>query len=199
MIELDRSNKSIPYKLFYKLYDECILQGQTSPEAIVISTLNSQSNEVNSRFVNLKYILGEEWIFFSNYNSSKGLEIDSHDQISAVLYWHSIGLQVRIKAKIKKTSTIFSDEHFNKRTNEKNALAISSDQSKEIESYEHVKENFYKIINNKDYLFQRPQFWGGYSFIPDEFEFWQGHKSRLNKRESYIKKENDWKYIILQP
>ena len=89
------------------------------------------------------------------------------------------------------------NENFN-RAEEKNALAISSSQSKPIDSYNQVKENYNKSLKNDD-LKKCPEFWGGYSFTPYYFEFWEGHESRLNKREAYEKSDDSWKHLILQP
>ena len=75
----------------------------------------------------------------------------------------------------------------------KNALAISSNQSKPIDSYKQVKENYNKSLKNDD-LKKCPEFWGGYSFTPYYFEFWEGHESRLNKREVYEKSDDSWKH-----
>ena len=79
---------------------------------------------MDSRFVNLKYVINDEWIFFSNYNSPKSKQFESHDQISAVIYWNSINVQIRMKAKIQKTNLEFSNEHFQSRDMTKNLLAI---------------------------------------------------------------------------
>ena len=199
MILLDRQNNTEPYKKFYYFYDACIKNKQLLPEAIVISTYDSFLGEVDSRYVNLKYILGEEWIFFTNYKSPKGVQIKSHNQISAVIFWNCLNVQIRMKAKIHKTSKSFSDSHFEERSNLKNALAISSKQSSIIQSYEKVKQNYDETLNNKKILKNRPNFWGGYTFIPHEIEFWEGESSRINKREKFIKKRNIWKKYILEP
>ena len=60
------------------------------------------------------------------------------------------------------------------------------------------KENYNKSLKNDD-LKKCPEFWGGYSFTPYYFEFWEGHESRLNKREAYEKSDDSWKHLILQP
>ena len=65
-------------------------------------------------------------------------------------------------------------------------MAISSNQSKSIESYNQVIKNYNKSLKHHD-LKKCPDFWGGYSFIPYYFEFWEGRESRLNKREVYEK------------
>jgi pyridoxamine 5'-phosphate oxidase len=198
MIQFNNLNQEIPYLLFKAKYDEAVDLGQKGIEAISISSYNNHLSEIDSRFVNLKSIENNEFIFFSNYDSPKALSFNSHNQIAALIYWPIINVQIRMKAKIKKTSNIFNQKYFFDRSEEKNALAISSKQSKPIDSYNQVKENYNKCLKNDD-LKKCPEFWGGYSFTPYYFEFWEGHESRLNKREAYEKSGDCWKHFILQP
>jgi len=198
MIQFNNLNQEIPYLLFKEKYDEAIEAGQKGIEAISISSYNKEINEVDSRYVNLKFILNNEFIFFSNYNSPKALAFNFHNQITAVFYWSSINVQIRMKAKIKKTSNAFNKEYFYERSEEKNALAISSNQSKPIDSYKQVKENYHKSLES-DNLKKCPEYWGGFSFIPYYFEFWEGHESRVNKREVFNKIDGIWKHSFLQP
>ena len=198
MIQFNNLNQEIPYLLFKSKYDEALNLGQKGIEAISVSTYESKTNEVDSRYVNLKFITNDEFIFFSNYDSPKASSFNSHSQIAALLYWPSINVQIRIKAKIKKTSNEYNQKYFYIRSEEKNALAISSNQSKPIDSYIQVKENYNKSLE-LDNLKECPDYWGGFSFTPYYFEFWEGHESRLNKREVYEKSDNSWKHLILQP
>ena len=198
MIKFNNLNQEIPYLLFKEKYDEAVDAGQRGIEAISISSYNKEISEVDSRYVNLKFISNDEFIFFSNYNSPKASSFNSHSQIAALLYWPSINVQIRMRAKIKKTSNEYNQKYFFDRSEEKNALAISSNQSKPIDSYSQVKENYNKSLKNDD-LKKCPEFWGGYSFTPYYFEFWEGHESRLNKREVYEKSDDSWKHFILQP
>ena len=198
MIKFNNLNQEIPYQLFKKKYDEAIDEGQKGIEVISISSYNKDLNEVDSRYVNLKFITNDEFIFFSNYNSTKAFAFKSHNQIAALLYWPSINVQIRMKAQIKKTSKEFNQKYFFNRSADKNALAISSDQSKQIGSYNQVKENYDRSLKNND-LKKCPEYWGGYSFVPYYFEFWEGHESRINKREIFQKIDGVWKQSILQP
>jgi len=154
--------------------------------------------EVDTRYVNLKYITKDEFIFFSNYDSPKASAFNSHDQIAALLYWSRTNVQIRMKAKIKKTSKEFNQKYFSDRSVKKNALAISSNQSKQIDSYSQVIENYNRTLKSDD-LKKCPEYWGGYSFIPYYFEFWEGHESRINKREVFDKIDGTWKHSFLQP
>ena len=198
MIQFNNVNQETPYQLLKEKYDEALNAGQKGIEAISISSYNKEINEVDSRYVNLKFITNDEFIFFSNYDSPKASSFTSHDQIAALVYWPSINVQIRMRAKIKKTSNEYNQNYFFDRSEEKNALAISSNQSKPIDSYNQVKENYNKSLKNDD-LKKCPEFWGGYSFTPYYFEFWEGHMSRLNKREAYKKSDDSWKHFILQP
>ena len=198
MIQFKNIKQEIPYLLFKEKYDQALDAGQKSIEAISISSYESKTTEVDSRFVNLKFITNDEFIFFSNYNSAKASSFISHNQIAALVYWPSTNVQIRMKAKIKKTLNKYNQKYFFNRSEEKNALAISSSQSKPIDSYNKVKENYNESLKNND-LKKCPEFWGGYSFTPYYFEFWEGHESRLNKREVYEKSDDSWKHLILQP
>jgi len=198
MIKFNNLNQDIPYQLLKEKYDEAVDAGQKGIEAISISSFNKDINEVDSRYVNLKFINKDEFIFFSNYDSPKAAAFNSHNQIAALIYWSSINVQIRMKAKVKKTSKEFNQKYFFDRSEEKNALAISSNQSNEIVSYNQVKENYNKSLNNDD-LRKCPEYWGGYSFTPYYFEFWEGHESRINKREVFQKIDGVWKQSILQP
>jgi pyridoxamine 5'-phosphate oxidase len=198
MIKFNRVKQEIPYLILKKKYDEALHNGQKNIEAISVSSYNNKIREVDSRYVNLKFIINDEFIFFSNYDSPKASSFNSYDQIAALLYWSNINVQIRMKAKIKKTSNEYNQNYFFDRSKEKNALAISSNQSKPIDSYNQVEENYNKSLKNDD-LKKCPEFWGGYSFTPYYFEFWEGHESRLNKREAYEKSDDSWKHIILQP
>ena len=198
MIQFNNLNPEIPYQLLEEKYDEAVDAGQKGIEAISISSYNKEISEVDSRYVNLKFISNDEFIFFSNYDSPKASSFNSHDQIAALVYWPSINVQIRMRAKIKRTTDEFNQNYFFNRSEKKNALAISSNQSMSIDSYNQVKENYNKSLKNDD-LKKCPEFWGGYSFTPYYFEFWEGHESRLNKREVYEKSYDSWKHLILQP
>tara|TARA_X000000950_G_scaffold9140_2_gene10107 strand:- start:9154 stop:9750 length:597 start_codon:yes stop_codon:yes gene_type:complete len=198
MIELNNISNETPYRIFKEKYEDSLNANQKIIEAICISSFSSDENEVNARFVNLKFVKDKEFIFFSNYESPKSRDFISHNQISALIYWNATNVQIRMKAKIKKTSKEFNMEYFAKRDIKKNALAISSKQSNKIASYEDVSVNYEKSLQ-KDNLEQCPEYWGGYSFIPYYFEFWEGHESRLNKRQVFEKKNDEWNQFFLQP
>ena len=199
MIKFSNLDCTEPYILFKRYYDNAIEKNQKNIEAVAISTFDKNRSSIESRFVNLKFIENNNWFFYTNYNSPKSKAIESYDEVAALFYWNSINIQIRIKAKIIKSDHNQNQEYFKNRSKEKNALAISSNQSQKIESYDSIKENYENSLKNDD-LKTCPKYWGGFSFKPYYFEFWEGHENRLNYRIEYIMaRNNDWKSNILQP
>jgi pyridoxamine 5'-phosphate oxidase len=198
MIEFTNLDQEIPYLIFKNRYEDAKKACQKNIEAICISSYSKSKDEVSSRYVNLKKINGKDFIFFSNYESPKAEDFSDNSKISAVFFWNNTNTQIRLKAIIKKTSGNFNKEYFKSRDKNKNALAISSQQSKLIDSFETVKENYNKSLLNDD-LQKCPDYWGGFSFKPYYFEFWQGDNSRLNKRDAYEIVKEEWVHHLLQP
>ena len=198
MINFLNNSSEKPLKILKEKYDEAISKGERMTEVLSISSYSIDKKEVNSRYVNLKIVDNSNFIFFTNYNSPKSKEFLSHNNIAAILFWPSINTQIRMKAKIKKTSAAFNKEYFKQRSKDKNALAISSYQSEDISSFEEVLRKFNKVKSQED-LTLCPEYWGGFSFQPYEFEFWVGQDFRLNKRDHYKMKQGIWKHRILQP
>ena len=198
MIKFINLSKEKPYLEFKSKYDKALNLNQKHIEALSVSSYSTRLNEVNSRYVNLKLVNNKNFIFFSNYNSPKAKEFEEHHQISALLYWDTINTQIRLKANIKKTSIEYNKKYFMDRSLQKNALAISSRQSEPIDSYENVKENYNQSLN-LDNLRDCPEYWGGYSITPYYFEFWEGHESRINKRQVFNNIDGNWEQSFLQP
>lgn len=197
MIEFKNLSNETPYLILKEKYDESLKANQQNIEAISISSYSDESKEVNARYVNLKFVDDKKFIFFSNYLSPKSKEFNNHNQITALIYWNSINIQIRIKALIEKTSKDFNQSYFAKRDKQKNALAICSEQSLPIGSYKLLQSKYEESLKNNN-LEECPDYWGGYSFVPFYFEFWEGHESRINKREAYELQSGKWIKSFLQ-
>mgnify|MGYP006142487479 CR=1 FL=1 len=198
MIKFINDSLDLPYIKFREKYNQAKAKKQNLIEAISIASYSNELNQVDTRFVNLKIVDNKNFIFFSNYMSPKAKQFQSHNQVSIAIFWNSINIQIRMKALIKKVPYTMNDEYFSNRSKEKNALAISSKQSKKIDSFEMVKINFDESFKNDD-LKKCPEYWGGFSFTPYYFEFWEGHESRINKREVFNKIDDVWEQSFLQP
>lgn len=200
MIQFKNLKNNHPFVKLKEIYDVAVSFEQKSIEAMALSTLDQTCLEVNSRYVNAKFIDGDKIIFFSNYESVKAKDINSNNTVSCLFYWDSVRVQIRIKGIITMCDPSFSDEYFKNRDQKKNALAISSNQSKKIESYEDVIKKYNYILNkDRNFLESRPIYWGGYMIEPKYIEFWNGHDSRLNKREVMTLDNNIWVSHYLEP
>jgi pyridoxamine 5'-phosphate oxidase len=197
MINFINPSKEKPFLLIKEKYHEALKKNQKNIEAISIASYSRTNSFVDSRYVNLKIIDGENFIFFSNYESPKSKQFDEHNQISALIFWNTINTQIRINGSIKRTDKEFNQLYFSKRNLKKNALAISSNQSKLIESYEYVKARYNEVLESNN-LNVCPDYWGGFVFSPSTIEIWQGEENRLNKREKFTR-NNGWEMDILSP
>ena len=187
-----------PFVRFKAKYDLAKENNQDMIEAISISSYDHEKKEVDSRFVNLKFVDNKHFIFFTNYNSPKAKQFSLNNNISALIYWSKINTQIRIKANINKTSNSFNQEYFYNRSKEKNALSISSNQSMPINSYDDVVNNFNKVLE-KNNLLECPSYWGGFSFEPYELEIWEGRKYRINNRVLFRLVNDSWQKSFIQP
>lgn len=198
MISFINDSNCIPFINFRKNYQKAMKANQNAIHAMAVSSFNPITNEVNSRFVNLKYIDKNKLFFFTNYNSPKSYEFKKHNQVSALIYWSSIHVQIRMKGYISRADKKLNQKYFSKRSSSKNALAISSNQSERISSYEQVISNYQRVKNNNN-LKNCPNYWGGFFIEPFEIEFWYGHENRINRRDVYTKVDTKWSHYILEP
>ena len=105
-----------------------------------------------------------------------------------VFFWNATEIQIRFKGMIKKITEKESDMHFASRKKEKNILAIISNQSSEINSYQEFLKKYNEAFSSlKNKNLNRPSYWGGYAIEPYQIEFWKGNPNRLNERTLYEK------------
>ena len=168
--------------------------------AMVLSTIGNDKFP-KARVVLLKQFDLKGFIFFSNYNSEKGISINKNNNVSLLFYWPSQERQIIIKGTVNKTSSSFSDEYFSKRPFNSQVSAILSNQSEIIDSYNKLKTDMEILLTkNKNKKIRRPKNWGGYIVKPFEFEFWQGRPDRLHQRVLFSSiKAKKWKINILSP
>ena len=197
-LDLEDCDKD-PIIQFDHWLEEAILSKCDEPNSFVLSTV--KKNRPRARVVLLKGILENEFIFYTNYNSAKGQEIQLNDNVAMTFLWLPIQRQVRIEGKISKVSDEISDEYFNKRPRGSQIGAIASPQSKILENREVLEKLFLNTEKNYDAIekLPRPGHWGGYAISPDYIEFWQGRPNRMHDRICYEKNLNNWKIYRLAP
>jgi pyridoxamine 5'-phosphate oxidase len=199
-IDLKKDNERNPISRIYNLYIDALQHDQKQADAASIATYNPSQDKVSSRFVNIKYITENSLIFFSNYKSRKARDILLCKKVALNFFWNKLNTQIRAEGIISLCNDSFSDEHFSKRTKEKNALAISSNQSAKIKDFAEVIKNYNKVLASSNDLNKRPAYWGGFEVRPSYIEIWSGDSNRLNRRDVYELNDSDiWNNYILEP
>lgn len=167
------------------------------PTAMNIATI-SPENFPTSRVVLLKEIVSEGLIFFTNYGSTKGQNIESNPNVAVNFFWPALERQVRIHCIASKIPAEDSDAYFYSRPLGSQAGAIVSQQSAVIDAQENLEERIKSLLESGTSL-QRPENWGGYILKPSYFEFWHGRASRIHDRVAYSLEEAIWKKKRLSP
>ena len=177
--------------------------------------INSEIDEVNAmtlatasadgipaaRIVLLKGFDERGFVFFTNYESFKGMQLAENPRACLVFFWKELERQVRITGLVEKVSDVESDTYFNSRPEGSRIGAWASPQSQVIESREWLQERektYAKDFSGKP--LKRPSHWGGYRVKPVTIEFWQGRPSRLHDRLQYtLEGVNEWRIERLAP
>lgn len=169
------------------------------PNAFILST--ASDGRPHARVLLLKGVHEEKFVFYTNYKSAKGSEINQNDKVAMTFLWLPLQRQIRIEGSITKVSEALSDEYFHKRPRGSQLGAIASPQSKIVADRKSLEKLFRETeekYSNEEIL-PRPAHWGGYEVIPDYVEFWQGRKNRMHDRIAYEKSGSDWKLSRLAP
>jgi pyridoxamine 5'-phosphate oxidase len=176
-----------PFQQFKVWFEEILEQKKDDPTAMILSTVDKKGLP-DSRVVLLKGIENQTFIFYTNYESAKAIQISNTPYVALNFYWPQMARQVRIRGSVKKTTKLQSDTYFANRPITSQISALVSPQSKKIENRNCLEEEFNKLIEKyAQKSITRPENWGGYSVYPEEIEFWQGRDNRLHDRIHYLK------------
>ena len=169
------------------------------PNAMTLATA-SNSGKPTSRIVLLKEYDEKGFIFYTNYESTKGIQIESNPYGSLTFNWHPLERQVRIRGKIRKISPEKSKKYFASRPRLSQISVLASKQSTTVESRADLEKLFKKF--EKKYEGQEipmPEYWGGYRLEHKEVEFWQGRRDRMHDRFVYTRHGTTWQIERLAP
>jgi pyridoxamine 5'-phosphate oxidase len=194
----ENSIKKNPFEQFSIWFNEALTGGFVDPNAMAVSTVNS-AGKPSSRILLLKNFDERGFVFYSNFESRKGKEIENNPYASLLFFWDKFERQIRIEGRIEKTSYEESVEYYNSRPYTSRIGAWASEQSQPLKSRFTLMRKVAKLILQYPKKPPLPPFWGGYRLIPDCFEFWQGRESRLHDRFRYNKIEDEWSIQRLNP
>lgn len=167
--------------------------------AMSLSTID-RDGFPSSRIIYLRNFDENGFVFFTNYNSNKGKEIRKNNKTCLLFYWPELERQIRIWGKVVKVNEDVSDAYFKDRPKGSQASAWVSNQSEVIKERTKLEKMHQEFLNKSaDKIIPRPKFWGGYSLVPERFEFWQGRENRLHDRFLYSLFQENWEIKRLAP
>jgi len=189
-----------PFELFANWFEEAeVSKSIKEPNAMTLSTLGIDGFPKN-RVVLLKKFSQEGFVFYTNYESEKGIAIAANPQVCLSFFWPSLERQIIIKGKTEKIDEALSDAYFESRPKGSQLGAIVSNQSTVLSSRKELEDKLKKLKESVEHKkLTRPETWGGYIVKPTSFEFWQGRPNRLHDRIRYTPNEINWNIERLAP
>jgi pyridoxamine 5'-phosphate oxidase len=187
-----------PWALFAHWLEEYRATGASDATAFALSTV-SQQGFPDARIVLLKGAEEGSLVFYTNYTSKKGQDLEAHPQAHALFFWPALERQMRIFGKVERVDAAVSDAYFHSRPIGSQRGAIASAQSQSISGRPALEAKFSAAEAIPENELQRPEHWGGYALHAERIEFWQGRPSRMHDRIVFTKSPSGWTAERLQP
>src|SRR5579871_5362943 len=188
---VDSASASAPIDQFRKWFDEAMKAQVPEPNAMTLATVGD-GGRPSTRVVLVKAFDERGIVWYTNYRSRKGREIEANRFAALQFHWVELERVVRIEGAVERVGEAESDAYFASRPLDSRIGAWASPQSEVIASRAVLMANAARY--SAQFLLQppRPPHWGGYRLAPDTWEFWQGRKSRLHDRLRYRLDDGRW-------
>ena len=189
--------KENPFDQFNLWYNEELESKSNLPDAMTLSTAGADMMP-SSRIVFMRILTEEGFIFFTNYRSKKGRQLEENPKASLLFFWPRLIRQVRVEGLVERCSEQISDDYFNSRPLPSRAASLLSKQSEPLDDKEAFDNNVKRLAENEE-MVTRPEHWGGYVLKPQLFDFWQHREHRSHDRFAYTLEGPGWKITRLYP
>ncbi|MDP9353546.1 MAG: pyridoxamine 5'-phosphate oxidase [Chloroflexota bacterium] len=188
-----------PIRQFARWFDEAVASDLSDPNAMALATATPDGIP-SARMVLLKGYDERGFVFYTNYESRKGHELEANPRASLVFFWAPLHRQVRIEGDVTRVSADESDAYFKSRPLGSRLGALASRQSQVLGSREELESRLAELVAlYLDTEPPRPSQWGGYRVSPRAIEFWQGQPDRLHDRLRYSRDGELWILERLSP
>lgn len=187
-----------PLTQFQRWFDEAVRAELPTPNAMTLATV-AADGAPGARIVLLKGADQHGFVFYTNYQSRKGLELAANPRAVLLFHWTELEREVRIEGLVNKTSAAESDDYFSSRPLGSRHAAIASPQSSVVANRAVLESRFAEIATQQGDQPARPAHWGGYRLTPVAMEFWQGRPNRLHDRLLYTRTGKRWSISRLAP
>jgi pyridoxamine 5'-phosphate oxidase len=171
-----------PIRQFARWMDDAIQANLIEPNAMTLAT-STPDGRPSARMVLLKGFDDRGFVFYTNYESRKGGELNDNPQAALVFFWVELERQVRIEGRVELATTEESDRYFASRPQGSQLGAIVSNQSQVIPGRGVLEQRLRELeAEYAEKEVPRPAHWGGFRVVPSAIEFWQGRANRLHDR-----------------
>ena len=189
-----------PITQFARWFDMAVNAGLKEANGMAVTTCTPDGRP-STRILLLKHYDERGFVFYTNYQSRKGQDIEANPFGALNFWWVDLERQVRIEGRFEKASAEESDAYYNSRPRGSRLGAWVSPQSEIVESRTVLSERQAQFeAQFPDENVPRPPHWGGYRLVPDMVEFWQGRPNRLHDRLRYVRQEDGtWRTERLAP
>jgi pyridoxamine 5'-phosphate oxidase len=188
-----------PVAMFQRWLAATVDAGLHEPNAMVVSSVSAQGRP-SSRIVLLKAVDERGFVFYTNYESRKGHELDADPSCALLFPWHDLQRQVRVEGAAERVSREESEAYFASRPRGSQLGAWASPQSDEVSSRDELDRHYDEVEERfADIDVPLPPQWGGFRVVPETVEFWQGRKGRMHDRLAYRRTADGWEVVRLAP
>jgi len=189
---------SDPFRQFERWFEDALRARLPLPNAMTLATVTA-AGAPSARIVLLKGIERGGFVFYTNYRSRKGRELEARADACLISFWPELERQVRIEGGVEKVAEAEADDYYATRPLGARLSARASAQSERVADRAALEAALEEAQRRYGERPPRPPHWGGYRVIPDSFEFWQGRADRLHDRLLYRREASDWTIERLAP
>ena len=188
-----------PVRRFQRWFFEAARRHAPIPEAAALATATRRGAPA-VRFVLLKQVDHQGFVFFTDARSRKGRELAENARAALAFYWDATGREVRVEGRVEPVSAAEADAYWAKRPREKRLAASASHQSAPLARRSDMLARWRRL--EREYRgkpIPRPPAWTGYRIVPEAVEFWTRRPHRLHERELFLRGRRGWRRTLLQP
>jgi pyridoxamine 5'-phosphate oxidase len=189
-----------PFRQFAAWFEAAAAAGVRAPEAAALATA-SAGGAPSVRMVLVKQTGDPGFVFFTNYESRKGSELEANPRAALLFHWDALGRQVRIEGDVERIGDAESAAYVRSRPRASQLSALASPQSRPVADRERLEQRVAELAERHEGVdLPIPDFWGGFRLVPREFEFWQHREDRLHDRLRYSREDGGgWRIERLAP
>lgn len=185
----------------FKLWFQQALDHQVlEPTAMTLATADADG-QPSARTVLLKEVDTQGFVFYTNYESRKGLDLEANPRAALLFFWPQLERQVRVEGSVQRVSRKSAEAYFHSRPRGSQLGAWASPQSRPLQDRRELEQALVEVEERfaGEEKIPLPPHWGGLRLIPEALEFWQGRPSRLHDRFLYSRVAEGWSIRRLAP